>query len=170
MRKAGVILALIGALIGASFIGTVGAAPSSPKSVAIPPGTVVIDDDPGGIVDTYLMWYGRIKQSGAPVVLRGVCVSACTFILALPKDQVCVEPTASLGFHLATMDGKADPWVTIALINRYYPPAVRAWIKERWPLKVWPILYMSANEIISLGIFSPCNVAVASSPGREGDG
>lgn len=115
---------------------------------------VVIGDDHGGNVDTFLMWYGRLRDAGAPVVLRGVCESACTFVLTLPRDQVCVEPTASLGFHLATIDEKPEPEVTGALIRRWYPESVRKWLATR-KLRAVPT-YMTAREIVELGIFPAC--------------
>lgn len=115
----------------------------------------VIDDDDGGQVDTFIMWYARLKASGAPVVLRGICVSACTLVLTLPRDQVCVEPTASLGFHLWSVGGKVDPALTQATITRYYPPAVQTWLAGK-KLADWPIAFMAAKEIVSLGILDPC--------------
>lgn len=122
------------------------------------PGQIVIDDDPGGLVYQALMFYQRIKDSGVPVRLRGICDSACTYILTLPKSQVCVEPTASLGFHLATDDDndtKGDIPETMALIRRYYPPAVVEWIMSGPPLTL-KIRYMDAATIVKLGIFDAC--------------
>lgn len=127
---------------------------TSPVRAAPPP--FVIDDDYGGIVDTFMMWYKRLADSGAPVVLRGICVSACTLVLRLPKSQVCVEPTASLGFHLWAASGKPDVSLTAAGVRRYYPIAVQEWLKKQEALLIWPITFMTAEEIVALGIFPAC--------------
>jgi hypothetical protein len=131
---------------------TMARADAGPKAQQVH--AIVIDDDPGGQVNDHIRWYGRVRDSGVPVILRGMCVSACTFILTLPKTQVCVEPTATLGFHWASSDGKPAPDTTQALIARYYPIAVQKWIAAR-TLGDEPI-YMFAPEIVSLGIFSAC--------------
>src|SRR5437870_13587203 len=95
-----------------------------------PAGIIIIDNDDGGNIGTFLMWYARLRASGTPVHLRGICASACTFVLTLPPAQVCVEPTASLAFHLL-QDGRSGrplPEQTQATIRRYYPTAVQAWL------------------------------------------
>lgn len=116
----------------------------------------VIDDDDGGSVDQFLMWYKRLADSKTPVVLRGICVSACTLVLTLPKSQVCVEPTASFGFHLWQMYGTPNPPFTWAGARRYYPKVVVDWLKAQPPLGMAPT-YMTAEEIVGLGIFPWCS-------------
>jgi len=124
---------------------------------------VVIDDNPGGSISTFQNLYAALRESGVPVILRGICISACTLILELPKNQVCVEPTASLGFHLVTNSGTGQslPEMTQALIRRYYPPAVQGWLATK-ELEPEPI-FMNANEIVALGIYDFC-----SKPGQQG--
>lgn len=116
----------------------------------------VIDDDDGGGVEQFLMWYKRLADSGVPVVLRGICVSACTLVLQLPKSQVCVEPSASFGFHLWSMYGQPSPTFTWAGARRYYPKVVQEWMKAQPPLGLAPT-YMTAEEIVKLGIFPWCS-------------
>lgn len=116
----------------------------------------VIDDDDGGVVDTFIMWYRRLLAGGQPVILRGMCVSACTFVLILPHDQVCVEPTASLGFHNASVNGRQEPGVTAVLAQRYYPAAVLAWLADK-KMRDVPV-FMHASEIIALGLYPACAV------------
>lgn len=118
---------------------------------------VVIGDDGGGNVATFVMWYKRLAESGVPVRVRGLCVSACTFVLMLPKSQVCVEPTASFGFHLATDgDDNADVPITAALIRRWYPESVRKWLVGK-TLAERPI-YMTAEEAVKLDVFPACDM------------
>ncbi len=144
MRKSTIIAGIISALV------TFGAG----HAAEIKP--VIIDNSPGGTIGTFATFYDALRGSGVPVVLKGICISACTLILELPKTQVCVEPTASLGFHLA-VNGETntpDPEMTSALIWRYYPPAVQAWLatKQLSPA----VIFMSAKEIVALNIFDPC--------------
>lgn len=123
---------------------------------------VVIGDDGGGNIHTFEMWYNRLRDSGVPVILRGVCDSACTIVLSLPHDQVCVERTASLGFHLASYGDVAAPSTTGAMIRRWYPEAVRNWLVGQ-TLHEAP-LYMTAEEVVHLGIFAACKPAAEEVP------
>jgi hypothetical protein len=115
----------------------------------------VIDDDGGGEVDTFVMWYDRLKESGTPVRLRGLCLSACTFVLTLPRSQVCVEPTASLGFHLAADRAGEDEPLTRAIIRRRYPVVVQDWLADK-ELTLRRMVFMDAKTIVRLGIFPAC--------------
>lgn len=115
---------------------------------------IVLDNDPGGTISTFVAWFERVRDSGVPVVVRGICESACTLVLMLPREQVCVEPSASFGFHLASSGTKSLPDYTAALIRRYYPPAVQQWLSTK-KLTAEPI-YMMADEVVALGIFPAC--------------
>lgn len=116
---------------------------------------IILDNDPGGGVIQEIIWFNRLRDAGVPVRIRGICVSACTLVLMLPKSQVCIEPTASLGFHLASVDDKSDPLLTSVLNRRYYPAPVLEWIKEHGPLTVAP-MFMDAATVIKLGVFDGC--------------
>src|SRR5271166_3810193 len=107
--------------------------------VLSPVGPIIIDNDPGGSVFQEIKWFERIRESGIPVRIRGICISACTLVLMLPKAQVCVEPSVSLGFHLASVSDEPDPLLTAVLNRRYYPQLVQDWIKEHGPLTVKPM-------------------------------
>ena len=146
MRAALVLIAvLIAAAVG-----------MAPEARSIWPRTeIVIGYDPGGNVGDYLRWYTRVAASGAVVHLNGACISACTLVLSLPPQDACIEPTAKLGFHLASVEGKDDPEATADLIATFYPAAVVKWIKDHGPLKSEPI-YMTGKEAIELGVLRPC--------------
>lgn len=117
-------------------------------------GPIVIDDDGGGDVDTYISWYQRLKDSGTPVALRGICQSACGLVLMLPFEQVCVESTASLGFHLASTERGPVPEYTFALFRRYTPLAVQGWLSDKELTRT--MIFMTSKEIVDLGVFRPC--------------
>lgn len=115
---------------------------------------IIIDNDGGGNIATFTMWYNRLRESGVPVRVRGICDSACTLALSLPHDQVCMEGTGSFGFHLASYNDEAAPGVTGAMIRRWYPLAVRKWLMGQ-TIHEAP-LYMTANTVVRLGIFPAC--------------
>jgi|SRR6185437_14372438 len=93
---------------------------------------VVIGDDPGGEVHSFLQKYDRLRAAGTPVILDGECDSACTLVLTLPRGQVCAMPSAVLGFHGGSYipGGPIDlamsrKWATL------YPPSVRPYFEHR---------------------------------------
>jgi hypothetical protein len=118
-----------------------------------------IADDWGGEVDEYNKWYKRLLASHAPVKIDGWCVSACTLVLMLPKEQVCVTPRASFGFHLASTQtprgSVPEPELTDMLIRRFYPEIVQAFIDTRRPLTP-KVSYMMADQIVAFQIFDEC--------------
>lgn len=115
---------------------------------------LIIDNDAGGNIAFFSMWYERVRDSGVPVRVRGMCDSACTIVLSLPHDQVCMERTASFGIHLASYNGDSAPSLTGAMIRRWYPEPVRKWLIGQ-TLHEAP-LYMTANTVVGLGIFPAC--------------
>lgn len=127
---------------------------------------LVIDNDDGGDVDTFIMWYERVRQSGVPVRVRGICASACTIVTSLPKEQVCIEPTASLGFHLFRVNGDSDPGATQAYIRRYYPVELQAWLKDQ-PDLTPNVVYMSAAEAVESGSVRPCDPSTTDDAAAE---
>jgi len=100
---------------------------------------VRIGEDHGGRIGNYLLKYKLLSLSGEPVIIDGLCASACTMVLMLPKHQICATPRAVLGFHQAYDFGTASiggRMVSAAIPNReatdllfsYYPKPVHAWI------------------------------------------
>lgn len=118
-------------------------------------GQIVIDDDYGGNVSTYVKWYTRLADAGVPVRFRGMCISACTLGLALPKEQMCVESTATFGFHMASSDGVPDPDSTAAIILRYYPPQIQKWLADK-KLTTERVVFLNANQIVTWGVMPFC--------------
>jgi hypothetical protein len=120
---------------------------------------VVIKSSNGGVIDTFVDWYTSLKDSGVPVEVDGVCISACTLVLMLPKEQVCVRPGTVFGFHMA-WSGSAyapnpEPVITQHMIEKYYPPAVQKWLEGK-VLTVAQIEYMPYKEIVNLGVLDAC--------------
>lgn len=124
------------------------------------PGVVTIEDDDGGSVDDHVKFYKRLLVSGFPVRVDGMCVSACTFVLMLPPEQWCMTERSSFGFHQVTIGSTSQPMMTEAIIRRYYPKGVQewiaAWVKKNGPMKVSPIVFMSAAEAYATGAINKC--------------
>lgn len=118
-------------------------------------GVILLQNDPGGNVDDHVKWYARLARSRIPVRIAGECNSACTFVLKLPPSQVCMTRGSTLGFHVASTDGKPDRKVTRRIVHEIYPKPVRDWIRANGPLqqKVKP---MSAKTAIALGVVKAC--------------
>lgn len=121
----------------------------------IAPPTIEIASDGGGMVGDYDKFYTYLRAAGIHVKITGACVSACTLVLSLPKDEVCVGPAAKFGFHLATEDGIPNMKVTQDLIRWYYPEEVQKWIEQHGPLTS-DVIYMTAQEAIQLGVVKAC--------------
>ena len=90
-----------------------------------------MNDDNGGIVIDYAIRMLQLKKAGTPVRVSGSCMSACTLILALPAEQICVTEQASFGFHRPY--GTSGDGIQTAKDYLYdsYPVWVKAWLRQR---------------------------------------
>jgi hypothetical protein len=93
-----------------------------------------ISDDGGGLIETYVQRFSRIRDSGERISVDGQCLSACTLVLAfVPRERICVTPNAVFGFHSAwsydDQGGTAlDRKATQSLWDMY-PERIRQWIR-----------------------------------------
>jgi hypothetical protein len=98
-----------------------------------PAPALTIRNDHGGNLGEYADRFAAITHSGQRVAIAGPCNSACTLVLGLPHDRLCVTPRARFGFHRAyEIDARGrplrdSPSGTAYLMNSY-PPNVRAWL------------------------------------------
>jgi hypothetical protein len=98
--------------------------------------TIRIVEDRGGLIETYVSKFERLRASGESVIIDGLCASACTMVLAaVQPDKICVTSRAALGFHAAyqfTPNGRtvADPEAT-TMLYAMYPAPVKRWIVAR---------------------------------------
>jgi hypothetical protein len=91
---------------------------------------VIIEGSNGGAVNLFANRVIDYDQAGTHVRIMGPCVSACTLVLALPANRVCVGPRASFGFHqpsLSNKPGLATTDLGTAMMDTY-PPFVRQWL------------------------------------------
>src|ERR1700742_3093119 len=59
----------------------------------------VIEDDGGGIIDTYAAEGRLLAAEHIPVIVDGPCMSACTVLVDMARNDVCVTTRALLGYH-----------------------------------------------------------------------
>ncbi len=104
--------------------------------------TVEVNDPHGGLLMWYQWMWSKLAAEKVSVRIVGQCVSACTVLLGyIPRENICVTPSASLGFHLATMQFATDD------LWKAYPADIRGWITQHGGLTsnlLWlqvPVLY-----------------------------
>ena len=130
---------------------------------------LVINDDHGGRIGDYVDKYNVLRASGEKVIIDGMCASACTIVLTLPKEQVCATRRARLGFHQAWDMGTAmingKPVNNIVpnkeateMLFGFYPKRVHTWINMHNGLPPpWRILWLKGRDLTRY--VQPCNRA-----------
>jgi len=113
--------------------------------------TVLIRDDPGGLMDAYEQKYRRLRAAGTSVAIDGTCESACTLALShLPASKLCVTPRARLGFHVVVrvspFGEAAIAWARTRAMVRGLPRSVQAWIAQRGGLST-AMIYLQGREL-----------------------
>jgi hypothetical protein len=91
----------------------------------------VVDGDYGGNFVAYAQDLRRLRADRTLVVVDGPCASACTLLLSLEPDQICISPQGSFLFHRASgSTPEMNAWAT-ELMMRLYPAWVRSWITQQ---------------------------------------
>lgn len=101
-----------------------------PMELPEPAAEVTIANQRGGGVTAHAQRVIAYDEAGTRVRLMGSCVSACTLILALPPDRICVGPRAQLGFHLPSSYGRRDLGIEDLgrAMTESYPEFVQRWL------------------------------------------
>jgi hypothetical protein len=110
-----------------------------------------ISDDAGGLIDTYVQKFTRIRDSGERMVVDGQCLSACTLMLALvPRERICVTPNAVFGFHSAwsydAQGAKASDQKATQSLWDMYPERIRQWIRTHGGLHQ-QLIYLRGRQL-----------------------
>jgi len=116
--------------------------------------TVLISEDNGGRIDTYLNKFEMVRASGEQVVIDGPCLSACTMILGvIPRSRICVTRRARLGFHAAWHPGNNGQPITsrggTQLLMAVYPQEVRQWLARKGGLTP-RMVYLYGRELAAM--------------------
>jgi hypothetical protein len=110
-----------------------------------------INEDSGGLIETYVQRFSRIRDSGERIVVDGQCLSACTLVVAfVPRERICVTPNAVFGFHSAwSYDGQGgtalDRKATQSLWDMY-PERIRQWIRANGGLHQ-QLIYLRGRQL-----------------------
>ena len=119
---------------------------------------VRIANDRGGQIGRYVDRYEKLRASGQPIIIDGLCASACTIVLGtIPYNKICVTPKANLAFHAAWdfgARGRAlpNPAATKDLFSMY-PSQVRRWIASRGGLSPRTI-FLRGRQLAAM--YRPC--------------
>jgi hypothetical protein len=113
-----------------------------------------ITDDAGGLIETYVQRFNRIRDSGERIVVDGQCLSACTLVLALvPRERICVTPNAVFGFHSAwsydAQGGEALNRNATQSMWTMYPERIREWIRAHGGLHQ-ELIYLRSRQLAAL--------------------
>lgn len=143
--------ALRGAVLSTVAIGAV---LSSVVPVRADSGDImVVHSDRGGLIGKRSREINELRRKGQRAELRGTCLSACTMYLSLPN--VCVSPSAVLGFHGPTRNGRKlpkqefDHWSEIMASN--YREPLRSWFMSEARYRTSGYYELSGAELIRIG-------------------
>lgn len=116
-------------------------------------GTIIIRNDRGGSLGERGDLIRRLRATGQRVELRGTCLSACTMYLGL--SNICVAPSARLGFHGPTRNGRKlshedfDHWSWV--MARNYNAPLQSWYMEKARFRTSGYYQLSGAELIRMG-------------------
>ena len=119
---------------------------------------VLIADDRGGQIGSYITKFQGLRSSGQSVIIDGLCASACTIVLgAVPHDKICVTSRASLGFHAAYDFGINGRTFTnreaTMMLYSMYPKPVQRWIAARGGLTS-EMIFLRGKQLQAM--YQPC--------------
>lgn len=105
----------------------------------------ITEDHGGSLLDKFFYY----KSAPGPIRVKGPCESACTVVLM--RDDVCVLPGATFGFHAAFIDPKVthgryvrsdDATKTMYFL---YPKWAQEWVDDHGGLQR-KMVWMSYQE------------------------
>ena len=119
---------------------------------------VLIADDRGGQIGSYITKFQGLRSSGQSVIIDGLCASACTIVLgAVPHDKICVTSRAALGFHAAYDFGINGRTFTnreaTMMLYSMYPTPVQRWIVARGGLTP-QMIFLRGKQLQAM--YQPC--------------
>jgi hypothetical protein len=87
--------------------------------------------EPGGDFYQHKKRWEVLAASGSDVEIRGQCNSGCTMVMMyVPREKICFDGFAKLGFHAAGRLGKLDLQTTEWMVD-HYPQDIRTWLKNK---------------------------------------
>lgn len=149
MNEKAAVMRLVAWLLAAAIL---------PAEVPASHAAVRIAGDRGGLIETYVDRYERLRTSGETIIIDGLCASSCTIVLgAVAADKICVTSKAALGFHAAWDFGRKGRMITNSDATNYlysmYPGPVQRWIAARGGLT--PHLILLRGKTLK-ALYKPC--------------
>lgn len=114
--------------------------------------TIHIRHDKGGDLRLYQIKARVARELKLNVIIDGLCASACTVLVQLPRSQVCATARAELGFHRVRLAKPVDNGAARLRranheLMRSYPVGIRNWIERRGGLSD-RLLKMKSAEVM----------------------
>ena len=99
-----------------------------------PAAEVTIRNQRGGEIRAHVSRVVEYDRAGTHLRVLGTCPSACTLMLALSPDRICVGPNARFGFHqpIKGLTGNFALTDIGDALEEVYPPFVQQWLKSNF--------------------------------------
>lgn len=145
----------IGSLLIVASLLTGGPGAAGNLIPAVAAGPLLVHDDRGGRIVARAREIDALRQSGRDVrIVGGVCYSACTMLLGLPK--ACVSRNTVFGFHGPSESGRRlDPdrfERASRLIAGYYPAQLRDWYLATARYRISGLFRLAGSDLIAMGV------------------
>jgi len=114
----------------------------------------IVTYSPGGTIKMFEEAAEAIRNGARElVVIEGPCMSACTILIDMVPEKVCLKPLAKLGFHrgsgptLKYLNEMPLYWYTVwERFDISYSPKVQEWINSQGGLpKDGTFIYMTTS-------------------------
>lgn len=80
----------------------------------------------GGTIREFQEQARQVVKDNKPVIVDGLCLSACTIFVDIARDQVCLTEKALLAYHQGYI-----PKTRVTFDINYETPGLNEYIKER---------------------------------------
>lgn len=106
----------------------------------------------GGVVPRFQEQARQVVQDGKPVIVDGLCLSACTIFVDIARDNVCLTPKALLAYHQAFI-----PKTREVFDIEYETPGLNDYIKEHGGLpNPYTGKFLTINFEQAKQFYKPC--------------
>jgi hypothetical protein len=90
----------------------------------------VITNSPGGVIMDFRLEGFILLHAHVPIIVDGPCFSACTLLLDVAHNEVCLTTRALLGYHQARLVDKTGKIERFTMLN-YETPGLNAYFVSR---------------------------------------
>lgn len=96
--------------------------------MSLAPLAVSVDGDRGGNIAEYIIRTEEYRSALTRVSFAGRCDSACTLLLNLEPEQICVRQNAYFRFHAPIANSRRAERMAMEIMMERYPDWVKGWI------------------------------------------